>query len=297
VMVAGALSAVLALYEQATGSQIWGATAITALGGVPIQTLTGTLSNPTVLGTVTGGAACVAACMLVWRAPDPWWRRAAVGTLVVTLPVTFLTYERAPMVATGIGIVIVVACRRRAWNAAIVTALGVTLAGLLAWGFLTSSSIYESRVSDTGTVQTRLELAHRSVQLFGEHPVFGTGYRSFDEVKNLPSGPVATPLEFVDTSHNTFLTYLVELGILGLALLLSFWGWVLWRAFRHRRADRGAPWLTLGWVVLLVVYVVNAMLIDMRFYSYVAVLPWIALGFLRRTSRDDVAAAAEPRVP
>jgi O-antigen ligase len=288
VMVGGALSAVLAIFEQVSGTQIWGATEITALGGVAVQTLTGTLSNPTVLGQVTGSAAVLAACLLIWREPSVWWRRAAVATLIVAVPVTVLTYERAAVLAMVVGVLAVVASRRRVWNGALVAALGLTLAALLTWGFLTSASVYETRVTNSGTVETRLALAERSVQLFAEHPVLGTGYRSFDEVKNLPSGVVRTPLQFFDTSHNTFLTYLVEMGLLGAVIILGHWAWVVTRAVRLRRAGHLVGWLSLGWLVLLIVYVVNAMLIDMRFYSYAAVLPWLALGFLRRASRDDI---------
>ncbi|MEA2294921.1 MAG: O-Antigen ligase [Solirubrobacteraceae bacterium] len=280
----GALSALLGFAERATGVDLWGAGTITALGGYAVNTLTGTLSNPTVFGEVTGASAVLSASLLVWRAPNVWWRRGALVALAITLPATVLTYERAPVVAVVVGVLLIVASRRQVWNAALIFALCAALAGLLTWGMI-ATSVVERRVSDAGTVQTRVELAKRSVQLITEHPIIGTGYGTFDEVKNLPgTGSVRVPLGLFDTSHNTFLTILVELGVLGFALMVGHWAWVVRGRIRSWRRGAVVPWLAVGWLALVAVYVVNAMLIDMRFFSYAALLPWIALGCLRRGS-------------
>ena len=52
------------------------------------------------------------------------------------------------------------------------------------------------------------------------------------------------------------------------------------------RAPSPERWLLLVGLTIPVVYGLSAATFDMRFFSYPQVLPWLALGLLRRLTRD-----------
>ena len=84
------------------------------------------------------------------------------------------------------------------------------------------------------------------------------------------------------SSHNTFLTVLCELGVVGIVLLVTPWTLLLFYALRPAIRKSENSWLLAGWMGVLLVYVVNASFVDMRFFSLIPALPWIAAGFMRR---------------
>jgi O-antigen ligase len=45
-----------------------------------------------------------------------------------------------------------------------------------------------------------------------------------------------------ENAHNNFLQVLAEVGVAGLAALLSFLGVVFWEAWRRTRTAAGGPW-------------------------------------------------------
>jgi O-antigen ligase len=87
------------------------------------------------------------------------------------------------------------------------------------------------------------------------------------------------------TSHNTFLTILVEYGSIGLALFVLPWLAISWRALRDALRSPEVRWVLLGAVAALGVYAFAASSIDFRFFSFVPVVPWLLLGILRRLHR------------
>ena len=84
------------------------------------------------------------------------------------------------------------------------------------------------------------------------------------------------------TSHNTYLTILVQYGGIGLALLLVPWLTIGWRAvgdaFRHPEMR----WFVSGSLGTIAIYVFTANANDFRFFSFIPALPWLFLGLLRR---------------
>ena len=83
-----------------------------------------------------------------------------------------------------------------------------------------------------------------------------------------------------NTSHDTFLTILVELGLVGVLLyatplVVAFAG--ILRGARERM-----DWEVAALVGTVIVYLVSALTFDMRFFSLVPALPWIAAGLARR---------------
>ena len=75
---------------------------------------------------------------------------------------------------------------------------------------------------------------------------------------------------------------LVELGALGLAALVAPFVVIGLAALRRARRDVAARPVLAACLGVIGVYVVNASAIDMRFFSFVPALAWVALGLARR---------------
>jgi O-antigen ligase len=252
----------------------------------------GPFGSPDVLGTVVGMGVALALAVLVWAGP-PSLRRLAFFSLLVGLPALFLTLTRGPLIATGaVGLLIVLSRARTRWPGVLAgIVVAVVAAGM--WTSITSTALYKNRFSDQTNVEERVILDRWSLQLAGHRPVLGWGYGSFDSVKNsanLSTGNSSITYQqaIKYTSHNTYLTILVELGGIGLALLLIPWLATARASFRLARARLPDAWLVVGFLGALGVWIINAGTFDMRFFALVWVLPWLAVGVLRRRALDAV---------
>jgi O-antigen ligase len=124
-----------------------------------------------------------------------------------------------------------------------------------------------------------------SIKLIERKPLLGWGFDSFDRVKydvNVPSPQMPLSQALQSTSHDTYLTVLVEYGAVGFAIFVLPWIAIVVRAagrFRRWAQNRWFVAAMLGSVVLLAI---NAADLDYRFFSYLPMLGWLALGLLRR---------------
>jgi O-antigen ligase len=244
-----------------------------------------TLSGSGVLGAFLGAAIALATAILLWDGPRSL-RLPSIATLAVTVPGIFFTLTRGPILAALIVVAAMIAVRRSGvrwiWaGVAILTAVAI----VMSWGAISSTSVYKNRVTQRSNVEGRLLIDSWSIKLFERRPITGYGYGSFDAVKNaaqLSPGnlPLASGIDY--TSHNTFLTILVELGALGLLLLAFPWLKVTYEALRGVMSRSVPdPWLVVGCAGMVGTYVLTGLSTDMRFFSIVPALAWIAVGMMR----------------
>ena len=170
---------------------------------------------PGALGTFIGMGVVLAVSILVWNGPGRI-HRLAVVTIVVGLPGLFFTYTRAPILATIVAASLMLVSRTGArlfGIALLVTGIAVVI---VFWGRITSSSAYQKRFAQTNTVEIRAELERWSLKLAGERPLLGWGYGSFDrtiQAADFNAGKLQRSDVVSSTSHNTFLTILVQYGV------------------------------------------------------------------------------------
>ena len=88
------------------------------------------------------------------------------------------------------------------------------------------------------------------------------------------------------TSHNTYLTMLVELGGIGLLLFASPFVVLAVAGVVRARRPTDDRWLIVAAVVSLGVVALSAMTFDLRFFSFAQVLTWILLALLARPRSD-----------
>jgi O-antigen ligase len=243
-----------------------------------------TLASPGALGTFIGIGVVLAIAVLVWQGPKQL-RRLAVLTIATGFPGMFFTLTRGPIVATVVVGLLLLLMRPGSRLLAFASLLLATAILGSTWSRLSDSTVYRERVDNQNTVEIRVELQRLSLQLAKERPIFGWGPGSFDRIKGLGSvgsGSVSRDEVLLSTSHNTFLTVLVEQGVVGLGLLLMPWLVIGWRSlgdiFRHPRAR----WFLVGSLAVVAVYAISASTYDTRYFSLVPALTLLFLGLLRR---------------
>ena len=173
------------------------------------------------------------------------------------------------------------------WRSVFVIAV-VGVALIFLSGRIASTSVYQSRFANGGNVRVRLVLQQASLTLAQRRPITGWGYSSFDEVKNSANLQTSDPAALLsNTSHNSFLTILVELGGVGILLLLIPWGVIYARTVSAARRTTEHQWFFVAVASAFPVYIISASTFDTRFFSYLPALPWIVLGLARRFAAES----------
>ena len=119
---------------------------------------------------------------------------------------------------------------------------------------------------------TRLVLWKASIEAISENPFFGTGYKSFDVVRNRITENVGSMAH----AHNSYLQYLVLHGFFGLFTVLLFFGRLIYGYFGVKNFSRN-PYCLLG-IGVLAAFMLEG-LTEHNFYdSEVAMLFYLLTG-------------------
>lgn len=162
----------------------------------------------------------------------------------------FLTYTRTVWVGAAAGLLTVFAIVIRGrWR---IVGLGAVLAaGLLVsvvnldslLGFQREGSAAETRNS----ASMRLSFAYVSWLMFLDRPILGHGFGEFPTAKlpYLDDRSVDLQLGMIReyAHHNTYLSLLTEVGLVGLGLflaILALWGWNAWKLWSNQNAPAWA---------------------------------------------------------
>jgi O-antigen ligase len=123
-------------------------------------------------------------------------------------------------------------------------------------------------------------------QMFQQKPILGWGYETLDQNIGHFYRQVgeASLTRHVVTSHNTYMTVLTELGLIGLVLYMFPVIWWLILTFKvWPRMPKEGLWsrqLIAGlWLVMLFIFTVSNA-IDMRFFQFGLALWWMILGLI-----------------
>ena len=280
----GIVVAALTLVDSQTGWNPYGDRIVQADG---LARAVATLASPFALGTFLGATVSFALAIVYWNGPRSL-RKPSILLVVLALPALYFTYTRGPILALAIvGVLMSLIAARARWRSLLV--LGAVGASLFAiWGQISSSAIYQERLGTVGTVNDRLALQDASFALAREKPVFGWGYDTFDRAKITVATRDAAVVDET-TSHDTFLTILAELGIVGLLILALPWFVIGWRAVYAAQRGLIESWLVGGSLGVLAIFAIGAATYDTRFFSLVSALPWIALGMARNALAEGEA--------
>jgi O-antigen ligase len=281
VLLVGALGqAILALAEWGTGWNLWGRS--------PWQysdppRAVATLVSPPALGVFLGCGIVLALAVIAWAGPVEL-RRLSWLVVVLGLPALLVTYTRAPIVATAVVALGVLLLARSARLVALGAVAVTALALVAVWPQLSASKLYETRIAESTNIAGRADIQDISLKAAKAKPLTGWGYGSFDTTKTAEGASVDVRVQGVlaTSSHNGFLTVLVELGGVGLVLLLAPWVVIVARGIGAARQHHPERWLVVACVAAVAVFALTAGANDLRFFSFVYALPLIFLGLLRR---------------
>ncbi|MDQ3952284.1 MAG: O-antigen ligase family protein [Actinomycetota bacterium] len=261
----------------------------------------GTMGNPAVTGYVTH-VGLFAAVYLAVR--QPGWRLVAVPTMIVGVVFTMLTYTRSAWVALALGIITVAWLYPKARPWVVGSIMVVVVAFAVNVGGFVDSAFLEERAGNQENVEGRVAFGSTGIRMFKDSPVVGQGFGTYDVRTRdfaVGFGRIGASVAVADTSHNTFLTILGELGAVGFLLYVAA---ICSGLRRGVSALRGRiPAVDRLMIATLMAgaasYIVSANLIDMRFFSFAVSLFWFNVGLIDASARHAVegprAGAGEPR--
>jgi O-antigen ligase len=231
------------------------------------------LSAPA-LGTWMTVATCCLV-LLVFRVQGVA-RVALVGLFPLFALAEYLTETRSAWMGyvTAIPLAAVLAARTGVRHVIVV---GIVLAGLVGGLFAGERFLFPERKEGRGVVAQstyqRLGLLQRSLSLFVQRPILGWGFGQFEYAAQHHGG--GGPLQIVPpddaeslASHNVFLRFLAELGVIGFALqMLVFGVWVqqVWRILKSAEPDATQRCFAILFACALCAYVAEAMFHDVTF--------------------------------
>lgn len=264
----------------------------------------GPLKNPAVYGA-TLGVCLVIFVYLFFQSKDPAKRLLYVLGIIGSGLGEVMTFTRSAWLSPALALLVLAAVYegKRKVLFAWITAGVVVLALLLP--IMQGSRVFQQRVMSDKPIESRILVTHNAMAMIKDRPVFGFGINNFDFYKWYY--PVSVPgIEgyIGPTSHNTFLTILVEIGLLGFipyllifVVLLRYWVATYARASGNPLVGGRELVGTIG--AATICYFGTAMVIDMRFFRYTEYLFWAMLALICvqysmvKSSRTEEAAPEE----
>jgi hypothetical protein len=266
----------------------------TRYGGVPGGRAAGILQNPAVYGAIMGVGILAALCFFAHTTSLP--RRFGYGLWAGLLGYcAYVSYTRSVWLSVAIALLIAPLMINDLWKKIIPLSLVSVMVVLLAWGTLSESQIFQDRVMEKENVTGRFARITWSVQRYLEKPILGWGSESLDALMTREFAA-----DGFDTSHNTYLTMLVDGGtFLLLAFMAQALAWlrqalVVARSLDKHRFERSACGVMLGCLLL---YLLSGMAVELRYFGFFTAMFWIAGAAIERTyawslSQDQEAATA-----
>jgi O-antigen ligase len=165
--------------------------------------------------------------------------------------------------------------------------IGSILMAVLSIGILSSHvSLSINRFTEANPVYDRIVIFDAMTQMFQQKPILGWGYETLDQniqpfYRTVGEASITT---HVVTSHNTYMTILTELGLVGFALYMFPIGWWFILSVKvWRRMPKEGVWsrslLAILWLVMLFNFTVSNF-IDMRWFEIGIVFWWLILGLI-----------------
>ena len=164
--------------------------------------------------------------------------------------------------------------------------IGCIVIAIMANGILSSHiDLSVKRFSETNQIYDRFVVFDAMLQMFRMKPVWGWGYETLDDnIQPFYRRVGEASLTRMITSHNTYLTVLTELGLVGFILYMFPVVWWLVLSIRvWRRIPDEGLWskklLAVIWLGMLFQFIVSNFF-DMRWFPIGLTLWWLMLGLI-----------------
>ncbi|MDQ5867543.1 MAG: O-antigen ligase family protein [Chloroflexota bacterium] len=269
-----------------------------------VSRLTSVYTHPNNLGLFLGRATPFAACLAIFL---PWgWRKLVYAGLTLPLALTLLlTFSRGAWAGAAAGVVaaLVVGFRyrqgrmpttltRRTWGILAGAAVALMIAGALVYPYL------PERVKGIGSGFIRLNIWESALRMGADHPVLGVGLDQFfnqyhnkyvaPEQRDDPSTPQVEGESYTSHPHNLVLDYWLNLGIMGLFVLVWLLQKYFWVAINRVKtfadkmgADPVGRAMSLGLLALMVDFLVHGLIDNSYFLMDLALVFWLSCAMLQ----------------
>jgi O-antigen ligase len=220
-------------------------------------------------------------------------RLLALGWMVLLVPALTLTLSRGAYVAIAVLALVAIATSRA--RVPLAAALVVVVLGLLQVPLIQRRLAGQFNLGDSATtIRGRLSIFSDTISMLREHPIFGTGLGGYHYLFR-GTIPEIYP-------HDMWLTFWVEVGLLGMVVFaVIFFGLLYrgWRAYAHASGFyRALLWGVAGSLVLWGVhglvdspYWKNDMSLE---FWMLAALELVAIGSVGKKALSASARALEP---
>lgn len=258
----------------------------------------GPLKNPAVYGVVLGICAVCGLHSLAAARSIPV-KAVYILAIVSALVGEAMTFTRSawlvPVLAISVMLVLYQGKRR------ILAAWVLTGCVLLCCfiPLMLNSASFVKRVGDTDAINGRIVATRNLLSMIGDRTAWGFGLNNVDFYKvNYPVHIPGIRYTVGPTSHNTFLTILVEMGLMGfvpyvITLVIVFGRWLSVYRGKGLPSDLSRRRAAAVLCAAALCYLATALVIDMRFFRFVEYLFWISLALicamyseLQQTRRD-----------
>ena len=186
------------------------------------------------------------------------------------------------------------------------TVILLVLMIFLGSGALSAQMTWASeRLEDKGTTDARIVEMRAALRMIQAKPFFGWGYNNFDRYdRQFQVRTDNSAISYDETSHNTWLTIMTEMGLIGFFLFAFPFVWWLMLTIKVRpQMPKKGLWswslLAMFWLVIGDFFIVNNFM-DMRYFPFGLTLLWTTLAFAANMvcsylKADDIGAPAWAR--
>lgn len=246
------------------------------------------------LNPVTNGvfmAVCICSALMWW--PRLKSNRSRLGVLALALFISigvYSTYTRSTWLSLVVGMGAFVFWPSKGYQKGVMI-IAATLMAIILFPVISDKIFSFKRDQDVSQAEMEKSALMRPLfaevawEMFKDRPVLGVGFAQYSKAKYpyLQSPHTVKPLLTTRglMQHNVFLAYAVDMGVVGLGVLLGLLltGLVTsWRVWQNRSLDLWARQFALAFVVLLAGYCVNGMFHDVSIIPIMHMLLFFWLG-------------------
>ncbi len=241
--------------------------------GPPGGRASGVMGNPAIYGAVLGmGAlASLAGFAHAQRKPTKAILALTAGLLLYGV---FVSFTRSAWLSALVAIFLAQFFIKGLWKKTLPVLAISTFLLIWVWQSLPQNDPVKERLLEQGNVVGRFERTIFALKEFEQKPLFGWGSGTLDVLT-----AKRYPVEGFSTSHNTFVTMLVDDGVvvtlLFVALIIAWFrqGFQVIRRSGRNSFERSAAAVFLGCILI---YLISGMALELRYFGYINALLWIS---------------------
>ncbi len=197
----------------------------------------GTFRAPAYLGAYMGTMICMALGLLLMPAAGAFLRIFSGYSILLCLPVLYLSESRSGWVGTALGVpvVLLLIMARKSVRAFLITLIALPLlGGALLGGVWAASPMFQQRIQEAinveGSAGWRIDTWRDTLVMIQDAPILGFGPGSY-RWRYSPYQTWETNI-WVDYTHNEYLQLWSEYGLVGLIIMLLVVASILYHCLR-----------------------------------------------------------------